>query len=174
MFYGHVGISSLPFISWVNSHCSATIDSSNCLKCYTYSPSQCYADQNSCYSTYHKIGSTCPYTICREPFLGYFVDNAYFVYIAGLAYFAFQCSLLIGTIFLYLHSTYAINRNETGGIIIHRRAVAPKTITSISYPVPRRDDVLPLLESYESRRSSAISNHNTGFVEVEGVPYITH
>jgi hypothetical protein len=64
------------FFSWINNNCPDTISQVKCQGCYSYSLTFCKADENLCYATASQEGNQyCPYTICRDGILSYFVSR---------------------------------------------------------------------------------------------------
>lgn len=161
-------VKTIPFWDWVGNHCPIGISKANCSKCYYYSPSQCQADQNTCYLSLNEQDSVaCPYMVCRAGFLNYFVDYMDIVAYCGFAFIIFQLILAIATLFILLHNTYKLTKDpHTKRMSVVKRTVAPKTFNNrrLSYQQPpahlsNDENTVPFGETRDAvPTSTAISN----------------
>lgn len=60
------------FWAWVDTNCPSTMTATYCQQCYSYSLSFCPADEQLCQNPTDKY---CPYTLCRENALDFFVNR---------------------------------------------------------------------------------------------------
>jgi hypothetical protein len=77
------------FWHWVGDNCPPSLHDAYCQGCYPYSPTQCPADEEQCYESslpYHQ-NPACPYSVCREGILSY--------YIYRLRPFGYTCFALV-------------------------------------------------------------------------------
>ena len=138
-------VKTYSFWDWVDQHCPSSISKSSCDKCFLFSPSQCVADQNSCYSSITQDVSQCPYSICRSGFLNYFISYIDIIVYVAYAFIAFQFFLAVVTLFLLLHNTYkSVVDPVTRRRSIVRRQEPPKTFPhrrfSYQPPPPQMED----------------------------------
>lgn len=131
LFFGSAGsctaVRTIFFWSWVADNCPSGLQESVCLKCFPYSVGSCQADQNTCYSSTDQDGYTCPYTICRQPILSYFVQKVNIVEICAIALMVFQCFLVALVALLIIHHEVKIDLRR-GSIMRRQVGQKPKTL----------------------------------------------
>lgn len=128
---GCSNMSSAFFWSFINNHCPSGVRESDCMKCYYFSPSQCMADQNTCYSSLNQDDASCPYMLCRTGILTYFVTKMDIIIICGVTLIAFQGFVALATLFLLLHGTFKIERHPVSrSMSFKRREEPPHTYSS--------------------------------------------
>lgn len=131
LFFGSAGsctaVRTIFFWSWIHDNCPSGLQESVCLKCFPFSVGSCQADQNMCYSSTNQDGYTCPYTICRQPILSYFVNKVDIVEICAIALITFQCFLVILVAILIVHHEVKIDIRR-GSIMRRKVGQKPKTL----------------------------------------------
>lgn len=95
------------FWSWIDDNCPTTrISTELCDRCNEYTLTACYADQSTCNADSTGFSDACPYKICREGFLTYFMGISEPAAYALLALLVFQMIMMIvtGLLMCYHHS----------------------------------------------------------------------
>lgn len=91
------------FWDWVNNNCPATLGQINCQGCHDYSIRLCEADYNTCTAS-GSDETTCPYEVCREGILDYFIWRIRPFALGLFIFLLFQMLLVVANMALFCYT----------------------------------------------------------------------
>lgn len=91
------------FWDWVNNNCPATLSQVNCQGCHDYSIRLCEADYNTCNAD-GSDETSCPYEICRDGILSYFIWRIKPFAVGLLIFSCFQILLIVANMALFCYT----------------------------------------------------------------------
>ena len=114
------------FWGTIDGLCPSAMNRDSCFKAFTYSVTNCIADQNTCFHTQKGNGYACPYNICRGPIENFSVEYAKYALLVCV-FFLLVHAVAIGLSAKILHETYDSDLEWKSVLIRPRRSATGKS-----------------------------------------------